>query len=121
MEQEVLNTAQQNKEIVITSGPRLTIETTADFVQRIRQGLADAETVVIEFAPEVEMDITALQVFCSACRTAATEKKRFTHRGPVPKALIDLATAAGSERHDPCSNNNQSCFRQFEGVSTWEN
>jgi len=121
MEQENVNSATKQAECVINSGERLTIETIADFIGQIREGLSEAATVVIEFNPEVEMDITALQVFCSACKTATAEGKRCIHRGPPPQALLDLSTAAGAERHESCTNNNDSCFRQFEGVKQWEN
>jgi anti-anti-sigma regulatory factor len=116
MEQQNVNSALQQAECVINSGERLTIETIANFIGQIQAGLVEAATVVIEFNPEVEMDITALQVFCSACKTATTEGKRCIHRGTPPQALLDLLTAAGAERHESCTNKNDFCFRQFEGV-----
>jgi anti-anti-sigma regulatory factor len=120
MEQSAQNITQRDSEMVISSGEQLTIETTAEFVQRLRKGLAEVSTVVIEFEPGVVLDLTALQVFCSACKTAKAEGKNFIHRGPPPKALLDLASAAGSERHEHCANNNISCFRQFGGMEKWE-
>jgi anti-anti-sigma regulatory factor len=121
MKQILDTTEQQAKEIVINSGERLTIETIAGFIQRIHQALALSDTIVIEFQQDVEMDITALQVFCSACSSATAEGKQFLHRGPPPKILLELATAAGSERCTHCNNNNISCFRQFGGTQQWQN
>jgi hypothetical protein len=121
MEQVTMKSAQQNNEWVISSGERLTIETITDYVQLIRAGLTEADTVILEFDPKVEMDITALQVLCSACKTAVASGKRCIHRGPTPKALIELAAATGAERHNPCANHNDSCFRQLGGANTWEN
>jgi len=112
--QNALN-GDRNDERVIISGDRLTIETIADFAQQLRHGLAEAATVVIEFHENVVMDITALQVFCSACRTAAAAGKNFIYRGPLPATLLQLAVVAGSERHDPCKIDNPSCFRKFGG------
>ena len=120
MEPSALGSAEQGTEKVVGSGKRLTIETIADFVQSIRQGLAAAETVVIEFDPDIQMDITALQVFCSACKTAKAEGKMFLHRGPLPQALLDLAITSGSVRHEFCNNNNPSCFRRLGGPEKWE-
>jgi len=117
MKKQTLKSAEQER--IVGSGEKLNIETTADFAQCIRKELAEATTVVVEFEPGVEMDITALQVFCSACKTATAEGKQFSYRKPIPKALIDLAVAAGSERHDHC-NNNPSCFRQFGGITQWQ-
>lgn len=113
MVQDALNGDKDER--VIASGDRLTIETIALFAQQIRDGLAEANTVVIEFAGEVEFDITALQLFCSACRTAAAMEKQFIHRGPLPQSLQSLAAAAGSEPFEHCTNNT-SCFRQFGGM-----
>ena len=113
--QNALN-GDRHDELVINSGDRLTIETIADFVQQIRSGFAEAATVVLEFRENVEMDITALQVFCSACQTASAAGKKFIYREPLPTTLTRLATAAGSERHDHCKNDNPACFRKFGGV-----
>ncbi len=113
--QNALN-GDRHDERVINSGDRLTIETIADFVQQIRSGLAEAATVVVEFRDNVEMDITALQVFCSACQTASAAGKKFLYRGPLPQTLLHLAAVAGSERHDHCKIDNPSCFRKFGGT-----
>ena len=121
MKQSTQNNPERDGEMIISSGDRLTIETTGDFARRILQGLAEAGTVIIEFEPDVELDITALQVFCSACMKATAEGKRFIHRGPAPHALLDLTAAIGSERHEHCGNNNMLCFRQFGGSGKWEN
>jgi anti-anti-sigma regulatory factor len=121
MEQVTMKSALQNNDWVISSGERLTIETITDYVQLIRTGLAEADTVILEFDPEVDMDITALQAFCSACKTASASGKRCIHRGPSPKALIELVAAVGAERHNSCGNHNESCFREFGGANTWEN
>jgi anti-anti-sigma regulatory factor len=109
MENPTLNSSgQDNGEIVISSGKRLTIETAADFTQRIRKGLSAAGSVAVVFDADVELDITALQVLCSACRTAAAEGKTFSYRGGQPKALADLIAACGAGFHGPCKNNNDS-------------
>ena len=111
----------QDNERVVSSGRRLTIETITDFIQCLRNGLAEATTVVIEFEPNVEMDITALQALCSACKTAAAEGKQLIPRGSPPLALLDLVVAAGAENHEECSLDTTFCFRQFGGTNTWAN
>ena len=108
--------SRQHPERVIASGDRLTIETIADFARQIREGLSETDEVVIDFAENVEVDITALQIFCSACLTATATGKNFAHRGKLPQSLLDLAAAAGSERKEHCKNNNRSCFRKFGGM-----
>lgn len=109
------NDNRQDTERVIASGDRLTIDTIAAFVQQIGDGLAETDAVVIEFQRDMVFDITALQAFCSACQTAAAAGKKFSFRGPLPESLVQFAMTAGSERHESCTNNNMSCFRQFGG------
>ena len=103
-------------ERIISGGARLNIETIGDFSRTVQQALTEAETVVVDFTETVEVDITALQVFCSACLTAAAMEKKFIHRTTLPQALVDLAAAAGSERREQCKNNNNACFRKFGGL-----
>lgn len=110
------NIRRQDEEMVISSGDRLTIENIADLLQRIRAGLTSSSTVVIDFKPNLEMDITALQVLCSACKTASAEGKRFAYRGPLPELLLELVPVTGSTNNGPRGDNGTSCFRQFEGA-----
>jgi len=121
MDQPTHTSATADDERVISTTSRLTIETVAECSQRIRQGLDEASTVVIAFEPEMEIDITALQLFCSACATAAAEGKQCLYRGQPPQALLDLLTAAGADRREHCSRNtNNSCFRLFGGQEQWQ-
>lgn len=108
------------QEIVIATGDRLTIETTGEFAEKIRTALNGAARVVIDFDPNLTLDITALQLFCSACAQATAEGKAIIHRGASPAALLELAEAAGTERHMRCRNANRTCFRQFGGEATWQ-
>lgn len=103
-------------ERVVICGEKLTIETIGDFAREVQQAIGEAETVVVEFPETVEVDVTALQLFCSACTTATSSGKRFIHRGTLPQALLALAAAAGSERKEHCKNNNTACFRKFGGM-----
>jgi hypothetical protein len=106
--------------ILIYSGDRLTIENSAEFSKLIAQGLAEAKSVAIEFAANLEADITALQVLCSAHKTAATQGKIFTRQGDMPAALLNLAVAVGSERHRECNHNKGNPCPWFEGEKEWQ-
>lgn len=108
------------EEIVIATGDHLTIENTGEFAEKIRSALNGATRVVIDFDPNLTLDITALQLFCSACAQATAEGKVIIHRGVTPVALLELAEAAGTERQMRCRNSNRTCFRQFGGKATWQ-
>jgi len=104
-------TASQDNPVVLSSGARLTIESIADFTRLVRDALDGAKSVAVAFESDLEVDITALQVLCSACKTAAAEGKSFSCSGPQPQALVDLIVAAGAEHHGACrSNNNNPCI-----------
>jgi len=111
------SSVQEDGSILINSGPRLTIENTIEFARLIREGLADAKSksVAVQFDPDLEVDITALQVLCSACKTAATMGKAFSCQGERPKALTELVAAAGAERHGGCKQNNDGPCLWFGG------
>ena len=100
------SSGQANDQIVINSGKRLTIENAADFTQRLRQGLAGSRNVAVEFEADVEMDITALQILCSACKTAAAAGSSFSCHGERPKALIELLDGCGARFRGVCKHNN---------------
>lgn len=96
----------EDGEIVILSGDRLTIETATDFARLLREALDASKKVALEFEPEMAIDITGLQIICSACKTAVAGEKSFSYHGPQPEALAALISASGAERHAACKHNN---------------
>ena len=89
MEKRELSESEKGTEHVVRSGSRLTIETIAEFVQQIRKALNEASTVVIEFDRDVEMDITALQVFYASCnRRQSMENTSFVVARNLKQCLI---------------------------------
>lgn len=116
MKQSKMSSSRQDDGmILINSGERLTIENTADFARLIQAGLAEAKSVAVSFDPDLEVDITAMQVLCSAHRTAMTAGKVFASQGEMPQALLNLVVAVGSERHRECNYNAGSPCPWFEG------
>lgn len=106
----------ENGEIVIISGDRLTIENAVDFARLVREALDAAKNVAVEFEAAVEMDITGVQILCSACKSAAAGGKTFSYHGPQPQALADIIIASGAERHAACKHNNDSTCIWFGGA-----
>jgi anti-anti-sigma regulatory factor len=101
----------ESGETIVTSGERLTIENAADFLRIVKDALEASPTVSIEFEPDVEIDITGVQILCSACKSAAGSGKKFTYRGPQPQAMADIIVSSGAERHTVCKhNNNTNCI-----------
>lgn len=112
---------QEDGVVLIHSGEQLTIENMAEFVTLIKEGLAAAKSVAVQFHPDLVADITAIQAICSAHRTAATKGKTFVRQGDMPRSLLTLAAALGSDRHrgDCVHNIGHSC-PWFEGKEEWQ-
>ena len=111
------SSVRENGETIITSGERLTIENAAEFSRIIRDALEASHLVAIEFEPAVEIDITCVQILCSACKSAANSGKVFSYHGPQPHSLADIITRCGAERHSVCKHNNGSTCIWFGGVN----
>lgn len=111
------SSVRENGEIIVTSGDRLTIETAAEFSSIIREALEASKSVSIEFEPTVEIDITGMQILCSACKSAALSGKSFSYHGPQPRALTDIITSSGAERYAVCKHNNNSTCIWFGGAA----
>jgi hypothetical protein len=110
-------TCREDGSIVISSGERLTIENAALLVTCLRDALASSPCVAVEFDADVEVDVTTLQILCSACKTAATEGKTLTHHGPGAESLQRLIASAGAERLDHCRHNNNNPCIWFSGTT----
>jgi anti-anti-sigma regulatory factor len=110
------STCLESGETVITSGNSLTIETASEFMRLLREGLETSRNVSVELEPAVEIDLTGLQLFCSACKTAAAQNKTLTYHGPRPQALEDIIEACGAGRHAVCKQNMDSNCLWFGGA-----
>jgi anti-anti-sigma regulatory factor len=102
------SSCRENGEIIINSGNRLTVETAGDFLQLVRETLDASKSVAIEFEAVVEIDITGVQIICSACKSAAAGGKSFSCQGPQPQGLADIINAYGAGHYAACNYNNDS-------------
>jgi anti-anti-sigma regulatory factor len=109
------SSVRENGEIIITTGDRLTIENAADFSRIVREAFEASKSVSLEFDPSVEIDITGVQILCSACKSAALGGASFSFKGAYPQALADIIANSGAERHAVCKHNNDSTCIWFGG------
>jgi anti-anti-sigma regulatory factor len=111
------SSVRENGATIITSGNRLTIENAADFSRIVREALEASSSVSIEFEPTVEIDITGVQILCSACKCAANSGKIFSYQGLQPQALTAIIISCGAERRAVCKYNNDSTCIWFGGTN----
>lgn len=111
------SSVRENGEIIVTSGDRLTIENAADFSRILSEALEASKNVALEFEPTLEIDITGVQILCSACKSAARSGKTFSYHGPRPQALTDIIVSSGAGRNAACKHNNGSTCIWFGGTN----
>ncbi len=111
------SSVRENGAIIVTSGDRLTIENAAEFSRIVREALEASSIIELEFDPAVEIDITGLQIICSACKSAANSGKIFSYHGQQPQTLADIIKSSGAERHSACKHNNNSTCIWFGGTN----
>ena len=110
------SSVRENGEIIITSGSRLTIENAAEFSRITREALEASRNVSIEFEPDVDIDITGVQILCSACKSASESAATFSYHGLQPQALSDIIAMSGAERRAVCKHNNDTTCIWFGGA-----
>lgn len=85
-------------------GP-LTLEHAEELRNALREGLSKSLSVTIELADQIEVDLSCLQLFCAAHRSALASRKKLNLRRGVPESFRNLVESAGFIRHQGCTLN----------------
>ncbi len=80
----------------------LTLPNAAELRTMLIKALIDADAVTIRFGDVQELDLSCLQLFCSAHRSAVRLKKQVQFAGTLPKILQETADVAGYSRLKGC-------------------
>jgi len=81
----------------------LTIQQAGDLKDALLRVLSNAEQVGLSLEQVTEVDISGLQVLCSAFRTALTRNRRLLLSGPIPKSFSRTAADSGFSCRSGCS------------------
>jgi anti-anti-sigma regulatory factor len=90
-------------------GETLTIETCAEFKQALSNALDSAPQVMLDTRLLRQIDITSLQLICSACKSALSRNRSLTFGNVIPDCIESLRTNIGAKRSYPC-NHTASCI-----------
>jgi anti-anti-sigma regulatory factor len=105
-----VNVSDDGVQARVTVSGSVTIENSVDFRQALMAAFDQAAWVALDIRRLDEADITAAQVICSACKTAAALERCLVAEGETPECLIDFGKSIGAPRGLACSqNNNESC------------
>ena len=102
--------------IVLDHGIPLTIEHAAAFQTFLNDRLQSGATIHLSLMPDQEVDLTGLQLLCSACRSASDLGGQLVLQGALPASLAQLVEAAGITRHTVCKNNGGRACSWFGGT-----
>lgn len=80
----------------------LTVPHAADLRTALIKALLDADAISIAMKNVKDIDLSCLQLLCSAHRSAVRLKKRVAFTGPLPKIFKNLVDAAGFARATGC-------------------
>jgi ABC-type transporter Mla MlaB component len=96
----------------------LTLSNAAELRTMLIKALIDADAVRIRFGAVQDLDLSCLQLFCSAHRSAVRLKKQIQFEENPPKILQETAEAAGYSRVKGCQlDSEKSClWVTFAGV-----
>ena len=94
-------TTRQGKAFLNLDG-ELTVARAADLKEALLKALEKADNIEIHFQDVTGIDLSCLQLFCSAHRTAAKEGKMLTVKDPSLPMYVEARKDAGFMYTKPC-------------------
>jgi anti-anti-sigma regulatory factor len=95
----------------VTISGTLGIETAAEFRQALAWAFSEAPRVVLDMLQLEVLDMTILQTLCSACKTAAANRRILEIAGAIPACMKEMNSAIGAHMGALCRlNNDQACI-----------
>ncbi len=98
----MLNDAGQ---LTITIGGRLAIDTTATLKDFLLEQLPTAKSIRLDTSALQEIDLTGMQLICSACWTTQSENNTFSFSGVPAPCLAQAIDNLGFHDHKVCKHN----------------
>lgn len=89
----------------ITVEGRLAIDTTPELLALLRTQLPAAEKTRLDVSALTEVDLSGMQLICSACRTAKMKRHSFSFSGNLAPCVQEAIGAVGLQRYITCKHN----------------
>jgi ABC-type transporter Mla MlaB component len=94
---------QSNGSEIITLSGELTISCADELKEVLKSALSVRDQIGLNLEQVTEVDLSCLQLFCSAHRTSIRLDKKFNWDGIFPESLRNSAECAGFLRHIGCT------------------
>lgn len=98
----------------------LSISRAANILSLLKESLQEGDEVRIILHEISRVDLSCLQLLCSAHRTAATAGKVLTLAEPVPDLFRQLIRQTGFKRHKACALCSDTNCLCFDGGESWQ-
>jgi hypothetical protein len=102
--------------VTVSLNGALTIEDAAEFQKALIAALGEAPTVLLDARQLVGIDMTILQIICSACKSAAAGRLAFLPDGRLPDCVTSVVNSIGARTGSLCPHNNNEPCTWFGGA-----
>lgn len=89
------------KEVVLSGS--LSLRTAGEIRNELLQAFDEADTVKVLFQDVEDMDLSLLQIFCAAHRSAIQRNKALIMQDRLPEVFVQIVKDAGLNGHIGCS------------------
>jgi len=105
-----------NSTIEIKVGGRLAIDTAPGLIQLLTEN-SRCHSTRVDLSALQEIDLSGLQLLCSACRTALNESRIFHIAGLRPAAISNIIGSAGVDSQKTCRQHPEIQCIWYEGAN----
>lgn len=91
--------------LTVTLGGRLAIDTVADLHELLKEQTPGVSAVMLDTAPLESIDLTGMQLICSACWTIQSQGASLGFSGNQAPCISQATTDLGLNRHTTCKHN----------------
>jgi anti-anti-sigma regulatory factor len=101
---------------VVTLSGSLTIDRAVELRSTLLEALDSRDEVLLDLGGAGEIDLSFLQILCSAHKTSLIRHKRFALEGKRPEVLERIVKEAGFRRQAGCKLDKQKCCLWIGGM-----
>lgn len=95
----------ENGTLQIGAAGRLTIENVAELLGLLQEQLGQHDNTRLDLSALDEIDLTGVQLICSACRTSLEAGQRFNLTGDMPTVVQTAINTLGLQQQATCKHN----------------
>lgn len=100
----------------VSMSGNMTIESITELHRALREGLDSYQRLTLDVHQLSSIDLPAMQLLCSACRTAAARQRIMLSGTDLPECMMSTGRNLGASPGLPCNQNSNDPCIWFGGV-----